>query len=95
MDGHVFLHARKAAGPVALATLLLLLVPLVAMQFSGEVDWTVGDFAAAGLLHFPAGLAGAVSLKVIRARWRRAVAMAGIAFVVLVVWAELAVGLFD
>lgn len=36
---------------------LLLLVPLVAMRFTDEVDWTAADFLFAGLLFASVGLA--------------------------------------
>jgi hypothetical protein len=38
------------------AAVLLLLVPLVAMQFTGEVRWTVFDFVFAGALFFVVGV---------------------------------------
>lgn len=37
---------------VALVTGLLLLVPLVAMQFTDEVRWNLADFVVAGALLF-------------------------------------------
>lgn len=43
---------RKSAFVIALTTGLLLLVPLVAMQFTDEVDWGGGDFVVAGGLLF-------------------------------------------
>jgi hypothetical protein len=42
---------------VACATAALLLVPLVAMQFTEEVNWTLLDFAVAGCLLFGSGIA--------------------------------------
>ena len=41
---------------IALATGLILLLPLVAMQFTDEVDWGVFDFVFAGLLLGGTGL---------------------------------------
>jgi hypothetical protein len=41
---------------VALATALVLLVPLVAMQITDEVDWGVADFVLAGVLLAGTGL---------------------------------------
>ena len=42
--------AYRPAVRVALATALILLVPLVAMQFTDEVDWALADFVVAGAL---------------------------------------------
>jgi hypothetical protein len=48
--------AYRPAVRIALATALILLLPLVAMQFTDEVDWGVADFAAAGVLLGGTGL---------------------------------------
>jgi hypothetical protein len=48
--------AYRPAVRVALATALILLLPLVAMQFTDEVDWGVADFAFAGALLGGTGL---------------------------------------
>ncbi|MBH8558469.1 hypothetical protein [Hymenobacter negativus] len=42
---------------LALVTAFLLLIPLVAMQFTKEVNWTLSDFVFAGGLVFGTGLA--------------------------------------
>lgn len=77
---------------LALVTGLVLLVPLVATLLSDEVMWTPGDFGVMGALLFGAGLA----FLVVRRRVTRYRALIGGAiFVALVlVWAELAVGVF-
>jgi hypothetical protein len=38
------------------ATVLILLTPLIAMQFTEEVNWTVGDFVIAGAMLLGAGV---------------------------------------
>jgi hypothetical protein len=79
---------------VLLATGAILLVPLVAMRFTAEVDWGVLDFAVAGGL-----LAGIGSLYVLLTRklrtatQRRAIG-GGLLLALMLVWAELAVGIF-
>ena len=48
--------AQRPGVLVGAATALVLLVPLVAMQFSDEVDWGVFDFVFAGIFLGVAGL---------------------------------------
>lgn len=78
---------------IALATGLILLIPLIAMQFTNEVNWTTIDFVVMGIL-----LLGAGSLFVLVSRRsprkRRVAIGVGIAAAFLFVWAELAVGIF-
>lgn len=73
---------------------LLLLAPAVAMQFTREVNWRPGDFVvAAGLI----GVTGIGLELVARAQLgtARRLAIAGAVLAVpLIVWAELAVGIF-
>ena len=87
------IRAKSLAGWVGLP-LLLLLIPLCAMQLTPEVVWTVGDFFAAGLLLGSAG-AGCYVVRVFvqRLPWRT-VTMAGIVGCVSLLWIEGAVGLF-
>jgi hypothetical protein len=42
---------------LALVTALILMIPLVAMRFTSEVNWTTSDFIFAGVLLFGTGLA--------------------------------------
>jgi len=77
---------------IALATGLILLIPLVAMQFTSEVSWTLFDFVIAGVLLFGTGL---TFVLVARKIPKHRVAI-GIVLVIalLYIWAELAVGIF-
>lgn len=84
----------RATAWVAALTATLLLVPLVAMQFSGEVNWAPGDFVAAGMLLFGAGMAYVLATRRSRTTRHKVVVGALVFAGLAVVWAELAVGLF-
>ena len=79
---------------IMLTVALLLSVPFIAMQFTSEVNWSLFDFIVAGALLFGTGLTcGFVIRKVNRMNYR--VAICGAILVVLVlIWIELAVGIF-
>lgn len=79
---------------IALITILILLVPLVAMQLTDEVKWSPFDFIVMGVLLFAAGAGIELALKKLVNPVYRLVACAAIAIVFLAVWAELAVGVF-
>ena len=84
----------RAATRVAALTAILLLLPLLAMQFSAEPNWAPGDFVAAGVLLFGAGMAYVMGTRSARTIRHKVVVGALVFAVLAVVWAELAVGLF-
>jgi hypothetical protein len=90
----MMMSLRKSIFVVALTTLFILLVPLLAMQFTQEVDWGGGDFAVAGALLFGAGMIYVVAARWAQRRAQRAAAAAAVLCALALIWAELAVGLF-
>jgi len=74
------------------AALALLLVPLLAMRFSGEVAWSTGDFLFAALVIGSAGLAYELAARTVSAKAYRAAVAAAVTGAVLVVWINGAVG---
>ena len=74
--------------------ILLLLIPFTAMQFSDEVNWSAMDFAIMGVLLLAMGLIVNMIGKRIRKKSSRILLIAAVAVVFLLVWAELAVGIF-
>jgi len=58
----------KPTAGVALATGLLLLIPLIAMQFSDEIVWTLSDFIFAGTLIFATGFTYILVTRVLAPR---------------------------
>ena len=79
---------------IALVALAVLLVPLVAMQFTTEVNWSVADFVVMGTLLFAVGLALELVTQKITNQSHRTIAKIIIVLLFLLIWAELAVGVF-
>ena len=79
---------------ILFGVVMLLLIPLIAMQFTNEVNWTIMDFVVVGtLLTGTAMLCELVWRKVKTTKYRILICGA-IIFTLLLIWAELAVGLF-
>lgn len=98
MNGNGQLAPKPALGKsilsVFLATGLILMIPLVAMQFTTEVDWDGTDFTVMGILLSTIGLLYVAGSRLARTTAQRAV-LGGVLFTVLLfTWAELAVGVF-
>jgi hypothetical protein len=76
--------AYRSAVRVALATAFILLLPLVAMQITDEVDWSLADFVFAGALLGGTGLLLELAArKPGKIAYRAAAAAIGIAAIVL------------
>lgn len=73
---------------------LLLLVPLIAMQFTPEVNWSAFDFGIASILLFGTGVVCELILRKAKSWPSRLVLCVGTLLVLFAVWAELAVGVF-
>ncbi|MFN4197586.1 MAG: hypothetical protein ACK4FS_01015 [Flavobacterium sp.] len=84
---------QRVLGIIA-GTALLLLVPLVVMQFTSEVQWNGFDFLVAGLLLLGAGFACELVIRLF-STWKTRMLFIGLVlFVLMLVWIELAVGIF-
>ncbi len=79
---------------VGLVTAAILMIPLVAMQFTTEVVWTGIDFVAAGTLLVLTGLVLTFALRRLRSAKSRLFAAGLIGLGFLYCWAEMAVGIF-
>lgn len=89
----MLVKSRRLTG-ILLTVTLLLLVPFMAMQFTDEVKWTRLDFVLAGVLLLGTGLMCELVLrKVTKIQYRIAICGAILA-TLLLVWIELAVGVF-
>ena len=79
---------------ILITATILLLIPLVAMQFTEEVNWTLADFLVAGVLLYGTGLLCELILRKAKKVKLRIALCIGILIVLLLIWAELAVGIF-
>ncbi len=79
---------------IVLTVALLLSVPLIAMQFTNEVDWDSFDFLIAGILLLGTGLLCELVLRKVTDTKRRIVICGVILLALFLIWAELAVGIF-
>lgn len=93
-DGNPRQTVARSVSLVVLATALILLVPLVAMQFTAEVAWKPSDFVVAGVLLTATGLGFVIAMRKLNTSRSRAAAGIALALALLLVWIELAVGIF-
>lgn len=73
----------------------LLLIPLLAMQFTNEVNWSVSDFIIMGGLLFGTGLLCELIMRKVKSVTNRMIICGAVIFVFFLIWVELAVGLFN
>ena len=86
--------ANKRLFGILLAAGLLLLLPLIAMQFTTEVNWSDFDFLVMGVLLLGTGLGCELVLRKVRKTEHRLLLVVGVLLVFFLVWAELAVEVF-
>lgn len=75
--------------------LLLLLIPLIGILFSNEVNWSFFDFIIMGILILVMSFGIKLVLKTTPKKMYRILIIGIILILFLLVWAELAVGVFE
>lgn len=76
-------------------SLTLLFIPLIAMEFTDQVDWSVFDFLIMGVLLFSLGTGIELILRRNKNFQKRLLFIVLLILICLVIWAELAIGIFD
>lgn len=74
---------------ILVAALSLLLVPYIAMKFTGEVNWTALDFVTMGIMLLCTGIGIEVALRIVKVTWMRVAAVVGVLFAFVMVWGAL------
>ncbi len=85
---------NKRVGIILVIVVLLLLIPLIAMQFTQEVDWNLTDFLVMGVLLLGTGLLCEFVLRKAKSNKHRILLCGVILLALFLIWAELAVGIF-
>lgn len=85
---------NKRLTGIVLIVALLLLIPFIAMQFTDEVKWSPLDFTIAGILLLGTGLLCELAMRTIPKTGYRLVACGILVAVLILIWIELAVGIF-
>jgi len=84
----------KRINIIIFSVLALLSVPLVAMQFTSEVNWDLFDFIVMGILLFAVGLSIDFVLQKAKSLSTQLLLCGVILLLFFLVYAELAVGIF-
>jgi len=79
---------------ILLTVAFILLIPLTAMQFTSEVDWSLFDFVIMGGLLLGTGILSELVLRNVKSLKSRIILIAVFLVALFLIWAELAVGIF-
>lgn len=85
---------KKRLAIILISASLLLAIPFIAMQFTEEVNWSPMDFLMAAFLLFGTGLLCEFVLRKVTKKSYRFLLCAVILIALILVWLELAVGIF-
>ena len=85
---------NKSLKIILLTVTSLLLIPLIAMQFTDEVNWSLFDFLIAAVLLFGTGFMIDLVIRKTKNLKYRVIILVVIIITFLLIWAELAVGVF-
>jgi bacteriorhodopsin len=80
---------------IVFTSLIILLLPLIAMQFTDEITWTLLDFVIAEILLLGTGLICEIAIRKIKKRRYRIAVCVALIVVILLIWAELAFGILE
>ena len=85
--------SKKRLSIIAFITILILLIPLIGMNFSNEVNWSIMDFVIAFIMLFGTGLLIEFILRKVNKIHIKIALIMITTILFLLIWAQLAVGL--
>lgn len=74
--------------------IILLLIPLIAMRFTSEVNWTLSDFVVAGTLLLGTGFLFEVIIRIVKGRLIKISLILTLLILFFLIWIQLAVEIF-
>lgn len=90
----IMIMQNKRLIGIVLTVVLLLLIPLAAMQVTEEVKWSLFDFIVMGILLLGTGLLCELVMRKVKNIKHRLAICGALLLVLFLIWAELAVGIF-
>ncbi len=94
MNNSAMISSNKRLIGILIFVAIILLVPLIAMQFTSEVQWEYNDFITMGVLLLFTGLSCELIMRKVRQLKYRLLLILGVLTMFFVIWVELAVGVF-
>lgn len=88
------INQNKRLVTILAIAIALLFIPLIAMNLTSDVNWTLFDFIVAGILLVGTGLTFEIILRKIKTLRYRILFGIALFVVLFLIWAELAVGIF-
>ena len=79
---------------ILVAVPVLLMIPLITMQFTNEVNWSLSDFIIMGVLLLSTGLICELIIRSVQKSTYRIALCIVVLIMLFLIWAELAVGVF-
>ena len=94
MNIKFLIRENKRLVVILLAVALLLLITLIAMNFTDEVNWALSDFVVMGVLLLGTGLMCELVMRKVKKIEHRIALCVALLAALFLIWAELAVGIF-
>ncbi|MCA0151644.1 hypothetical protein [Winogradskyella vincentii] len=82
----------KRLGIILGIAIVILIIPLIAMQFTSEVNWDIGDFIIAGILLLGTGIL--LELILTKSKKHKTLLIVTVIVLLLLIWMEMSVGIF-
>lgn len=87
-------HKNKRRLLLFSTVVFILSIPLIAMKFTNQVNWTVSDFLIMGMLLSVTALGIELVIRNVKTMKARVLLCAIVLLIFFIIWAELAVGIF-